>query len=412
MRKAGWIFLVFLLVFSFSCAEFKSGRIASATTPEKVSQNNDATTVRDCVGLFEKILKLISCDYVDDVDLYKIVYPALKVLMSQLDPHSYFYTPEENRKRQESQRNIQEYSGVGMTIGFRGKQHILVEIKEVYDNSPAGHVGLLPKAEIIAVGGVLVKDIVGGTDKLSEVVKKILGPEGTNVVLKIKRNSWPEPRDFILTRAKVETRNVTWKILFSGGEKFGYLKIRSFSVNSTGYEVGKAMRDFSEERDLAGVILDLRGNLGGLLNIAVDVLEYFLPPDTLVIYEKGRSGEDWIKTGAGYSDYFTKPLVVLIDDYSASASEIAAGVLRDHKRAVLIGETTYGKGTVQYFYNLSGGAAVKFTARRYFLPKGETIQDKGIKPHLEFPVEYEEPILSEAMKVIKNWNEYKEKFLK
>ncbi len=411
MKKITWIFLVFLLVFAY--AEFKGGRIA----PTNVA------AVRDCVGLFEKTLKLVSKDYVDDVDLYKIVYPALKALVSQIDPNSYFYTPEENRERQESLKDIQKYSGIGVVIGFRERRHInfdihvaAIEIKKVYDNSPAKAVGLLPKDEIIAVDGVLVKDIGNDIEKLNEVVKKILGSEGTKVVLKIKRNGWSRPRDFILTRAKVEARNVEWEILSSGSaadrEKFGYLKIKSFSVASTSQEVGKAMKDFSAEPDLVGVILDLRGNLGGLLNITVDVLEYFLPADTLVIYEKGRSGEEWIKTRATYKDYYAKPLVVLIDDYSASASEIVAGVLRVHKRAVLIGETTYGKGTVQYFYEFSGGSAVRFTARRYFLPNGESIQGKGIKPHLEFPVEYSEPIISEAMTVIKNWNKYKEKFLK
>ena len=427
-KKALRILLISWLIFSFLYIGFGTARRIYADE------------VTDNTILFGAVLNLINRYYVDEIKLKDIVYPAIKEMVNQLDPHSHFLTPEEVKKEKEEEKATREYAGVGMTFGSRenlkslkkeaeesGKDFdangLTFEIKKIFDGSPAERAGLLPKDEIAAVDGVPTKDIgaveiakIAKTEKkvaekMEQIRKRIIGPAGTSVTLTIKRSGWSAPKDFVITRGKIQLKNVEWKVLESDGKKFGYLRIESFIPDTTVKEVGKSVNEF-KNRKVEGAIIDLRGNPGGRLDYCVKVLENFLPPKSPIVSNKGRIGrEDW-STDDNYTEYFTGPLAVLINDISASASEIVSGALLDYKRAILVGKKTYGKGSVQIVQNFPDGSQLRLTAYKYFLPNGECIHEKGVPPHIETETEFDEPVMSEALKALKNWKAYKDKFLK
>lgn len=205
-------------------------------------------------------------------------------------------------------------------------------------------------------------------------------------------------------------RNVEWKTIETDGKKFGYLKIGSFMPGSTANEVKNAIDEF-ESQKVCGAIIDLRNNPGGRLDFCIDVLSSFLPPDTFVISLRGRVDQKDYRTNDDYTEYFIAPLVVLINNGSASASEIMAGIMRDHKRAILVGKKTRGKGSAQTSKNLPDGSQIRLTTYKYFLPDGECIQGKGISPHIEAETEVDEQIMSQALKILGNWEKYKRELL-
>ena len=398
-----------------------------------------ADELTDNVILFGTVLNLINKYYVDEIKLRDIVYPAIKEMVNQLDPHSYFLTPEEVKEEEEEEKATREYAGVGMIFGSREDLKTLkktaenesgfdinsltFEIKRIFDGSPAERAGLLPKDEIVAIDGIPIKDIGAAeiakikkfekkvAEKFEQIRKKIIGPTGTSVTLTVKRAGWSQPKNFVIIRDKIQLKNVKWKVLKNDGKKFGYLRIESFMPDTTAKEVTKAVDEFKKQK-VKGAIVDLRNNPGGRLNFCVDVLANFLPPDSLIVSNKGRLGEEKYYTGDDYTEYFTAPLVVLINEGSASASEIVAGTLRDYKKAVLVGKKTYGKGSVQIVYNFPDGSQLNLTAYKYYLYSGECIHEKGISPNIEIETEFDEPIIEEALKVLRDWKTHQKKFLK
>ncbi len=398
-----------------------------------------ADELTDNIILFGTVLNLINKYYVDEIKLWDVVYPAIKEMVNQLDPHSHFLTPEEVEKAKEREKTEREYAGVGMIFGSRQDlksfketaesgndpdvNGLIFEIKKIFDGSPAQRAGLFPKDEIAAIDGVPTKDVGAEevakiknidkkiAEKMEQIRQKIIGPAGTSVTLTIKRQGWSQPKDFVIIRGKIQVKNVEWKILENDGKKFGYLRIESFESHTTAKEVEKAVAEF-KKRKIKGAIIDLRNNPGGRLDYCVDVLESFLAPKSLVVSNKGRVGEKKHYTGKNYKEYFTAPLVVLINAGSASASEIVAGTLRDYKKAALVGKKTYGKGSVQVVQNFPDGSQLRLTAFKYFLPNGECIHEKGISPHIEAETEFDEPIMSDALNVLKNWGTFRDKFLK
>lgn len=425
-----WIaYLVFHLSDNLTDVNFKFKELGNQLHSDEVNENTQ---------IVEDVLVLIQKHYVDEVKLREIVYPAIKEMLNQLDPHSHFFTPEECEKMMEREKNIQEYTGIGAIIGFRQDWQALrdqiksnnfdinqasIEIKKPFDNSPAQKAGLLPRDEIVTVDGALVKEI-GAAEiakvsqvelkiamKLEKVVDKILGPAGTPVRLSVKRKGWTGVRNFDIFRQIIQIKNVEWKIISSHNKKIGYLQIYSFMPLTTAKNVKEAVKKFKDS-GVNGIILDLRNNSGGLLGACIGVLKNFLPPNSLVISTKSKTKEDELYTGSFYFSYFSLPLVVLINDLSASASEIVAGALRDHKRAILLGEKTYGKGSIQKTWDFADGSALWLTIGRYFLPDGESIHEKGILPHIEIEADFDEPIIPTALEVLLNWESYKEKFLK
>lgn len=427
MKKALRIFLVAWLIFSFV---YIGLNLKSRSHSDKLEEN---------ARFVAKILGLIDECYIDEIKLREVVYPAIKSMVNQLDPHSHFWTPEEYKKIREKRKDIQEYAGIGAFVGFRQNWQALrdsiksnnfdineasIEIKKPFDNSSAQKAGLLPKDEIVAVDGVSVKEI-GAAEvaevsqvemkmgmKLREVVGKILGAAGTSVRLTIKREGWVEAKNFDIFRQKIQIRNVEWKIIFTDkNEKIGYLQIYGFSARTTVKNVKNAVRELKDS-GVSGLIIDLRNNPGGFLHLCIEALENFLPSDSLVISAEGKIGEDKFYTSSDYSDYFSVPLVILVNNSSASASEIFAGTLRDYKRAVLIGERTHGKGSMQREWKFSDGSALWLTIQKYFFPSGKSIHEKGIFPDIEVRTDFDEPIIPIALEVLLNWESYKEKFLK
>lgn len=425
MKKQWKAFIICLLIFSF---------LYLGHGFKIQAQSNE---FEENLELITEVLMLIQKDYIDEVKLRDIVYPAIKEMVSRLDPYSYFLTPEENKARKEKEKDVQKYTGIGIQMGFRQGWRELkeliksnkldinnasVEIKKVFDGTPAQKAGLMPKDEIVAIDNVFIQEIstteIAGTvsierqigAKLLEAAKKVQGPAGTSVALAIKRKGWAKTKIFTIMREEIQIRNVKWRIFSKDKKNFGYLEIRGFSAQSTAKEVTRAIVEFADAK-VSGIIIDLRGNLGGLVSTCVDVLENFLPPNTLVISAKGRIGESKYSTHHASSNCRSLPVVVLIDGASASASEIVAGALRDYKKAILIGEKTFGKGSVQILREFSDGSALGLTIQKYFLPDGECIHEKGILPSIEIETSIDEQIINKALEVLINWKVYKKKFL-
>ncbi len=206
---------------------------------------------------------------------------------------------------------------------------------------------------------------------------------------------------------------VDWRITDKDKEEIGYLKIESFDVEAVEEQVAEAAKKFREAK-AKGVVIDLRGNAGGLLSVCMNVLEKFLPPNTFVMKTIGKdeSKNEEYFTGKSYADYVKAPIVILTDDYTTSASEVVVGALRDHKRAIVLGKKTYGKGCVGRRFELSDGSMLVLTEAMYYLPSGESIHEKGIKPHIKMDTTDDAVMMKKAEEIIKNWKEYKDKYLK
>jgi carboxyl-terminal processing protease len=386
--------------------------------------------------LFVQVFGAIQKYHVDENKSDKLIYPAIKAMVNQLDPYSRFLTPEEKKKEDDSRKDMHEYSGVGAVFGYCQSSDelkkdleekkidindISYEVKKVFKDSPAEKAGLLPKDKILAIDGMSVKDIAAGEItkasgfekvriKFKAIGDKIMGETGTVVILTINRGGLRKPKDISIIRQKIQTKNVEWRIISEGVSKIGYFSLRDFSSPSTVKDVAIAVDNFKTE-GVSGVIFDLRENGGGLVDNCIGILDEFLPPNSLVITEKGRIEGETLYTHPNAKNYDI-PLVILIDNGTASASEVASGVLRDYKRAILIGEKTYGKGCVQIPIDLSDGSRLVLTIYNYFLPSGELIHKKGILPHIEMKTDFDEPLINEAIKVISDWQNYKEKYLK
>ncbi|MBI5378683.1 MAG: S41 family peptidase [Nitrospirae bacterium] len=317
--------------------------------------------------IFTEVLSLVQKNYVEEVKSKDLVYGAIRGMVGNLDPHSAFMSPEMYREMQVDTRG--EFGGIGIQIGI--KDNLLTVIAPI-EGTPADRAGIKAGDKIFKVNGVSTKDLT-----LTEAVEKMRGPKGTQVTITLFREGWSEPKDVTITREIIKIQSVKSKMLEEG---IGYLRITQFQ-EQTGEDVHKALKTL-EGQKIHSLIIDLRNNPGGLLNAAVEVSDKFLPPNKLVVYIKGRNGvkdEFFTRAGEQSQEY---PLVVLINEGSASASEIVAGALQDWGRAVLVGAQTFGKGSVQTVLPLSDGSALRLTTARYYTPKGRAIQETGIAPDI------------------------------
>ncbi|HEB74725.1 MAG TPA: S41 family peptidase [Nitrospirae bacterium] len=367
----GWFVVVSLLI----------GGLLVSETPMKIAdaEPQDYQDLR----LFTEALTIIKNSYVEEVDTKDLIYGALKGMLRTLDPHSAFMPPDEYKEMQIDTRG--EFGGLGIQIGI--KKGMLTVIAPIED-TPAWKAGLKAGDKIIKVDGESTRDMT-----LFEAVKKMRGPRGTEVTITIMREGWKEPRDFTITRDIIKIKSVKYRVVDDG---IGYVKINQFQER-TASELENALKSL-KEKEVDSLVLDLRNNPGGLLTSAVDVTEQFLPPNRLVVYIKGRTGDKTEYKTKGNRPYYDMPMIVLVNHGSASASEIVAGALKDWKRAVLLGVKTFGKGSVQSVIQLSGGSGLRLTTAKYYTPKGISIQNEGIEPDIVVKIK---PQNGEAYPVIR-----------
>ncbi|MDP2157363.1 MAG: S41 family peptidase, partial [Nitrospirota bacterium] len=279
-----------------------------------------------------------------------------------------------------------EFGGIGIQIGM--KENMLTVIAPIED-TPAFRAGIKAGDKIVKINDVTTRDMT-----LQDAVSKMRGAPKTTVTISIMREGWKDSRDFTLTREIIKVKSVKSKVLEGG---IGYVKINQFQ-EQTANDLGAAMKKL-EEAKITALVLDLRNDPGGLLNSSIDVASQFLEKGKLVVYTKTRAGEksEFFTNGNGH---FTLPMVVLVNQGSASASEIVAGALKDWNRAVILGTVTFGKGSVQTVIPLTDGSGLRLTTAKYYTPKGKSIQGTGITPDIIVKLEAkngakEHPVLRE-----------------
>ncbi|MCC6997596.1 MAG: S41 family peptidase [Deltaproteobacteria bacterium] len=321
--------------------------------------------------VLSRALAYIESSYVEPVGEQKLVYGAVRGMLQSLDPHSMFLSPQEFRELREDTEG--EFTGVGIEIEV---QDGLLTVIAPIEGSPAAAAGIKSGDKIVKINGV---DAEGFS--ILDSAKRLRGKPGTDVTLTIERKGWKEPRDFKLTRAHIKLNTVEGRLVAPG---YGVVRLRQF-VEGAATETAAAVRKLEAENKapLAGLVLDLRDNPGGLLDEGTGVADLFLS-DGQVVSTRGRGGMmlDDVRAGSSEDVAVGVPLVVLINEGSASASEIVAGALQDRGRAAVLGTQSFGKGSVQTVIPLDDGSALKLTIARYYTPSGRSIQGRGITPDM------------------------------
>ncbi|SHI46222.1 carboxyl-terminal processing protease [Malonomonas rubra DSM 5091] len=321
--------------------------------------------------LFTDVLSIIRKSYVEETDTTELIYGAIRGMLSTLDPHSSFLSAEMYQDMKDDTHG--EFGGLGIEI--TKKDGLLLVVSPIED-TPAFKAGIKAGDQILKIEDTPTKDL-----EIMEAVRLLRGPKGAEVTIKIWRESFSEPQDFTLVRDRIQLHSVKSKFLLPG---IAYARVSQFQVRT-----GSDLQDELQKRiaenggPLQGLVLDLRNNPGGLLDQAVAVSDLFLS-DGLIVYTEGREEGSQLQfraTSEGTeSDY---PIVVLINGGSASAAEIVSGALKDHGRAVLLGERTFGKGSVQSVIPMSDDTGLRLTTARYYTPNGISIQARGILPDIE-----------------------------
>lgn len=342
---------------------------------ELSATKTDTTDIEEVVDKLNTLNNIIEKHYMDEIDEKLLVEGIYKGYVASLgDPYSTYYTKEEYESLIESSSGI--YYGIGSTVSQDVKTGIITIVKP-FVSSPAYDAGLLPGDILYKVDG----EEVTGKD-LSEVVSKIKGPEGTSAKLAILRDGEDKELEYTVERRRIEVPTIEYSML---DNKIGYIAITEFD-KVTAPQFREAIDDL-EKQGQEGLIIDVRDNPGGLLDTVTDMLDRMLP-EGLIVYTEDKYGQREEKTSDN-KEVFDKPLVVLINENSASASEIFAGAIQDYEIGTLVGTTTFGKGIVQSIYPLNDDTAIKVTVSKYFTPKGRNIHEIGITPDVEVELKEE-----------------------
>ncbi len=355
MRKAKWPVIIFLLIL-----------MAVSSGPGLAGTDDFFEPLKQ----FSQVLDMVESYYVKEIPRKDLMQYAIKGMLSQLDPHSAFLAKDDFKDLQDTTSG--EFTGIGIEISMEnGKLLVISPIED----TPAYKAGLLPGDIILEINKELTQDMT-----FMDAVKKIRGPKGTAVNLTVLHKDGSKPLDLAIKRDVIPIVSVKTDELDSG---YIYLRITRFHEHTT-QEIQKKLAEYVKEKPIKGFVMDLRNNPGGILDQAVNVTDLFLS-EGLIVYIQGRK--------AGRKDFMahkdagdlTQPMVVLINAGSASASEIVAGALQDHHRALLLGEKSFGKGSVQNVYPMPDGTGIKLTTALYYTPSGRSIQAEGIRPDLEIP---------------------------
>jgi carboxyl-terminal processing protease len=335
----------------------------------------------ESIELFTDVMAIVKKSYVEEVDTKKLIYGAINGMLASLDPHSSFMPPDSYKEMKIDTKGA--FGGLGIEISI--KDGVLTVISPIED-TPAFKAGIKAGDQIFKIDDKFTKDL-----NINDAVKRMRGQKGTKVILTIMREGFEKPQDFPLVRDVIQVKSVRSYLLEDG---FAYIRIAQFQ-EKTDEDLGRFLKSLKEENkgELKGLILDMRNDPGGLLDQAVRVAEHFVDEGQMIVYTEGREKESKMQFTAKKGSKEPKyPIVVLINGGSASASEIVAGALQDHKRAIVMGTQSFGKGSVQTIIPLSDESGLRLTTARYFTPKGRSIQAKGITPdivveRLELPKE-------------------------
>jgi carboxyl-terminal processing protease len=366
------------------CAGLLGGVLISLQLSAIAEKETRAGLPIEELRTFAEVFNAIKQGYVEPIDDKKLITHAISGMLSNLDPHSTYLDADSFKDLQVGTQG--EFGGLGIEVGMEDG---LVKVVSPIEDTPAYRAGIKSGDLIYKLDDTIVKGLT-----LSDAVKRMRGKPKTQIKLGVLRKGELKPLEFTLTREVIKVQSVKSKLVEDG---YGYLRVTSFQEN-TAASVVKHLNDLYKPGPLKGLVLDLRNDPGGLLNGAVGVAAAFLPPKTLVTSTDGRtadakheffaSPEDYLR---GNKDDYIKnlpadarkvPMIVLVNSGSASASEIVAGALQDHKRALVLGTQTFGKGSVQTVLPLPGNTAIKLTTARYYTPLGRSIQAKGIVPDI------------------------------
>ncbi len=350
----GWTLLVFIAV---------SGIVIGRLSVTSASTEGEDYQI---LKTFTEVMSMVKKHYVEEVISQDLVYGAIRGMLNSLDPHSSFMSPDAYKEMQVDTKG--EFGGLGIQIGI--KDAILTVIAPIED-TPAYRAGIKAGDKIIKIEEEMTKDMT-----LFEAVSKMRGKPNTSITIGILREGWKEIKEFTIIRDIIKIKSVKSKVIEND---IGYVKLNQFQ-EKTAHDLSAALQTIRTE-GISSLILDLRNNPGGLLNSAIDVSGRFLPKGKLVVYTKNREGKKTEFFTKDDSD-FSLPMIVLVNQGSASASEIVAGALKDWNRAVILGTDTFGKGSVQTVIPLSDGAGLRLTTAKYYTPNGEDIQNTGITPNI------------------------------
>lgn len=332
------------------------------------SDQEQTPSIYKSLEMFSNVLNEIQKNYVEEIDPQQVIDGAIKGMLAALDPHSSFMKPDDFKEMQVETKG--SFSGIGIEITM--KDGLLTVVSPIED-TPAFKAGLKAGDMIIKIEGESTKDM-----SLMDAVKKLRGAKGSKITISIHREGWTDLKDFIIVRDVIPLHSVRAKILEPG---YAYIRITNFQAN-TDKDLKKALKDLTKKEEIKGLVLDLRNNPGGLLDQSIKVSDLFLE-NGIIVSTKGRMQEQNMEFKAhGDGINYNLPLVVLVNEGSASASEIVAGALQDHKRALILGAQTFGKGSVQTIIPMNDGAGLRLTTARYYTPNGTSIQAKGITPDI------------------------------
>jgi carboxyl-terminal processing protease len=369
-RKILYCFLGLLLIFNLAVGVRVLTSSAAADSDDAGYEN---------LTVFTRALQLIRQDYVDPNKIgYKdLTYSALRGMLGSLDPHSQFMQPTDFRDMQDETRS--EFGGLGIVVSTKDG---VITVVSPMEDTPGFRAGILPGDQILRINGTTTEKM-----SLQDAIDLLRGDPGQKVTLTIFRPSNKETKDYVLQREIIKVASVKdAKILdqsITGNFKIGYLRITQFN-EPTAQELDQKLNEL-QAKGMQALIVDLRYNPGGLLTSAVDVCGLFLPPKTMVVYTEGRDASqrreyDTAKNERQRANF---PMVLLVNSGSASGSEIVAGALKDLNRAILVGETTFGKGSVQSVIQLPDGSALRLTTAKYYTPSKQVIHEKGITPNIK-----------------------------
>jgi len=324
---------------------------------------------------FSDVLYIVQKDYVEETDVDNLMEGAINGMLMTLDPHSSYMPPDMYKEMQVETKG--EFGGLGIELKVR--DGVLTVVAPIED-TPAFRVGIKAGDQIVKIEGKSTKSM-----SLMDAVKKLRGKKGTKVTISVLRQGLTQLKDFTITRDTIQIKSVKSKVL---DEKIGYIRVTQFQEQTTS-EFRKALQEIEETPHLLGLILDLRNNPGGLLQQAVETCDEFLDSG-LIVYTEGRSESQKMEfkaqTGENSHSY---PLIVLVNAGTASGSEIVAGALQDHGRALILGTPSFGKGSVQTIIPLDDGSGLRLTTAKYFTPSGRSIHAKGIEPDIEVEDRFE-----------------------
>jgi carboxyl-terminal processing protease len=330
------------------------------------SENSD---IYKKIDLFGEILETINEEYVDEIDQSKGMDAAINGLLQSLDPYSAYMTPESFEGMQTETSG--KFGGLGIEVGMEAG---VVKVISPIDNTPASRAGLKAGDYIVKINGVQVQG-----KSLMEAVDLMRGPVGSNIEITIRRRGVKKALIFDITREIIQVQSVKSELI---NDDIGYIRLTSFNENSS-EQIKKKINNINKNKNLKGYILDLRNNPGGLLSQAIKISDFFLENGEIVSTKSRQVSENrkWFAKKGDIID--GKTLIVLINYGSASASEIVAGALKDHKRAIILGENSYGKGSVQSIIPLKNRGAIRLTIAKYYLPSGKSISEVGVTPDIE-----------------------------